>query len=135
MFRYRGRGLPDYVGGDEHGIEVQVAPRGIIRDRQGSASNEEEPGARIIQAPIRMPRANAIAEHWIASARRECLDRMLITGERHLRLALGEYADQLQHPPPAPSTPPEPACRTRASTVHLKKWPLCAFCGGTGPAA
>jgi hypothetical protein len=26
---------------------------------------------------------NAIAERWIASARRECLDRMLITGERH----------------------------------------------------
>ncbi len=27
-------------------------------------------------------------ERWIASARRECLDRMLITGERHLRLVL-----------------------------------------------
>jgi putative transposase len=34
---------------------------------------------------------NAIAERWMASARRECLDRMLITGERHLRLVLGEY--------------------------------------------
>jgi transposase InsO family protein len=29
----------------------------------------------------------------IASARRECLDRMLITGERHLRLVLDEYVD------------------------------------------
>jgi putative transposase len=28
----------------------------------------------------------------IASARRECLDRMLITGERYLRLVLDEYA-------------------------------------------
>ena len=37
--------------------------------------------------------SNAIAERWIASARRECLDRMLLTGERHLRLVLGEYAD------------------------------------------
>lgn len=45
----------------------------------------------------------------IASARRECLDRMLITGERHLQLVLGEYADHYdthrphrtlrQHPP------------------------------------
>ena len=39
------------------------------------------------------PESNAIAERWIASARRECLDRMLITGERHLRLVLGEHTD------------------------------------------
>ena len=50
-------------------------------------------GVRIIKTPVQAPRANAIAERWIASARRECLDRMLITGERHLRLVLDEYAD------------------------------------------
>jgi putative transposase len=38
-------------------------------------------------------RGNAIAERWIASARHECLDQMLITSERHLRLVLGEYVD------------------------------------------
>jgi hypothetical protein len=36
---------------------------------------------------------NAIAERWIASGRRECPDRMVITGERYLRLVLGEYID------------------------------------------
>jgi hypothetical protein len=40
-----------------------------------------------------VPRANAIAERWISSARREYLDRMLITGERHLRKVLAEYTD------------------------------------------
>ena len=50
-------------------------------------------GVRIIKTPLRAPRANAIAEGWIASTRRECLDRMLITGERHLRLVLSEYVD------------------------------------------
>ena len=49
-------------------------------------------GVRIIQAPIRAPRAKAIAERWAGRARRECLDRMLITSERHLRLVLGAYA-------------------------------------------
>ena len=67
-------------------------------------------GVRIIKTPIQAPRANAIAERWIASARRECLDRMLITGERHLRLVLAEYIDHydthrphraLQQNPPA----------------------------------
>ena len=65
---------------------------------------------RIIRTPVRAPRANAIAERWIASARRECLDRQLITGERHLRLVLNEYVDHynghrphrtLQQNPPA----------------------------------
>jgi len=44
------------------------------------------PGVRTIKAPVRTPRANAIAERWVGSARRECLDRMLVAGERHLRL-------------------------------------------------
>lgn len=50
-------------------------------------------GIRIIKTPMRAPRANTIAERWVTSARRECLDRMLIIGERHLRLVFGEYAD------------------------------------------
>jgi putative transposase len=64
----------------------------------------------VVKIPPRSPRANAIAERWIASARRECLDRMLITGERHLRLVLNDYTDHynlhrphraLQQNPPA----------------------------------
>jgi len=50
-------------------------------------------GVRIITTPVQAPRANAIAERRIASARRECLDRMLIVSERHLRLMLNEYVD------------------------------------------
>ena len=80
-------------------------------------------GVRIVKAPVRAPRANAIAERWIASARRECLDRMLITGERHLRLVLSEYADQLQLSPAAPGTAPEPACQASASTRCGRKRP------------
>jgi putative transposase len=72
-------------------------------------------GVRILKTPVRAPRANAIAERWIASARRECLDRMLIGGERHLRLVLGEYIDHYnthrphralqQHPPDGRAQP------------------------------
>jgi hypothetical protein len=50
-------------------------------------------GVRIIKTPVQAPRANAITERWIASARRECLDRMLITDERRLRQVLSGYID------------------------------------------
>ena len=75
-------------------------------------------GVRTIKTPVQAPQANAIAERWIASARRECLDRMLINGERHLRLVLDEYADHynthrpqraLHRNPPAGRQDPTPA--------------------------
>jgi hypothetical protein len=38
-------------------------------------------------------RANVIAERWVGSIRRECLDRMLIVNWRHLELVLAEYVN------------------------------------------
>jgi hypothetical protein len=69
----------------------------LIRDRDAKFTAAFDAvltaaGIRIIKTPVQAPRADAIAERWIASARRECLDRMLITGEHHLRPVLGEYA-------------------------------------------
>jgi transposase InsO family protein len=63
---------------------------------------------RIVKTPVRAPRANAIAERWVGSARRECLDRMLVAGERHLRLVLGEYTDHCNSHRPHRSLQQEP---------------------------
>jgi putative transposase len=49
-------------------------------------------GARIIKTPVRAPRANSFAERYAGTLRRECLDHLLIHGERHLRRILAEYA-------------------------------------------
>jgi putative transposase len=46
---------------------------------------------RIIKAPVRAPRANAIAERFVGTIRRELLDRLLIISQQHAAVALGEY--------------------------------------------
>jgi putative transposase len=48
-------------------------------------------GVRVIRTPIRSPKANAFAERFVKTVRRECLDHLLIFGERHLRWTLREY--------------------------------------------
>jgi transposase InsO family protein len=46
---------------------------------------------QILRTPVRAPRANAIAERWIGTVRRELLDRMLILNRRQLGTVLAEY--------------------------------------------
>ena len=48
-------------------------------------------GRRVVRTPVRAPRANAVAERWVGTVRRECLDWMLILGRRHLTQVLEEY--------------------------------------------
>jgi putative transposase len=48
-------------------------------------------GLRILTTLPKTPRMNAICERVNGTLRRELLDRILILGERHLALVLGEY--------------------------------------------
>jgi hypothetical protein len=70
--------------------------RFLIRDRDSKFTMSFDAvfasaDMRIIRTPIRAPRANAIAERFIGTLRRECLDHLLIIGPRHLDVVLSEY--------------------------------------------
>jgi putative transposase len=45
----------------------------------------------VLKIPYRAPRANAICERFLGSVRRECLDHVLIFGERQLYRVVKEY--------------------------------------------
>ena len=73
------------------------------RDTKFTSSFDEflnAEGARIIRTPVRAPQAEAFAERFVGTVRRECLARMLILGRRHLEVVLVEYlAHYNQHRP------------------------------------
>jgi transposase InsO family protein len=104
----------------------------LIRDRDTKFTDTFDTlfaseGIRILRTPVRAPRANAIAERWIGTVRRELLDRMLILNRRHLDHALAEYIDHFNHhrphralhqaaplrPLPPPSSQPDLRLRRR----------------------
>lgn len=73
-----------------------VQPRYLICDRDTKFEQRfrtvlESAGLQVVRTPILSPQANAHAERWVGSVRRECLDWMLILGERQLERVLGEY--------------------------------------------
>jgi putative transposase len=50
-----------------------------------------------ILTPYRSPKANAFAERWVRTVREECLDRVLILGERYLQRVVLDYIRYYNH--------------------------------------
>ena len=72
---------------------MAVTPRYLIRDRDGIYGNRFQQQAEalgieeVITAPG-SPRQNARTERVIGSIRRECLNHVIVLGERHLKRIL-----------------------------------------------
>jgi len=50
-------------------------------------------GVSPVRLPRKSPNLNAYAERFVLSIKSECLDRMVMLGERHLRRAIANYVD------------------------------------------
>jgi putative transposase len=95
--------ISDWVTKQARNLSMDLAEQAsavkfLIRDRDTkyTASFDAVFAAdaiRVTRTPVQAPRANAICERVIGTLRRECLDRMLILGRRHLATVLAEYVE------------------------------------------
>ena len=98
--------------------------RFLIRDRDGKFTAAFDGvfagnGTRVIKTPVRSPRANSFAERFVGTLRRECLDHVLILGERHLRNVLAEYARHYNGHRPHQGLQQEPPLRQPGHAVDI----------------
>jgi putative transposase len=108
------------------GFRIEGASPGgfLIRDRDGKFTRSFDAifaseNIRIVKTPVRAPKANAIAERFVGTVRRECLDWLLILDRRHLERVLRVFVEHYNAHRPHRSldlVPPEalgserPAC-------------------------
>jgi putative transposase len=108
----------------------EARPRFLIHDHDakygpGFARVAAASGIEVIRTPVRAPRANAVCERFLGSVRRECLDHILILGERHLGRVLTEYVGYFDcarpHQGIGQRTPLPPAAAVPAPHSHVKE--------------
>jgi putative transposase len=93
----------------------------LIRDRDSKFTTAfgrvfSGNGIRVIKTPVRAPRADSHAERFVGTLRRECLDHVLILGQRHLRKLLAGYVRHYNGHRPH---------RGRRQEPPLRQPPLC----------
>jgi transposase InsO family protein len=83
---------------------------------------------RVIRTPVKAPNANAHIERWVGSARRECLDRLLIFTRRQLERVLHVYVQHYNEQRPhraldlqAPEPRPKPSTRGQAAASAVRR--------------
>jgi transposase InsO family protein len=76
--------------------------RFLLHDRDAKFSDNFDSvfhaaGIQVLKLPPQSPNLNAFAERWVRSVKEECLDQLILFGERSLRHALDEYLAHHQH--------------------------------------
>ena len=104
----------------QHGHQLADAPA-LVRDRANQFIDAFDKIFRtkrmkILKTPVRTPAANAFAEPWIGTLRRELLDRTIIWNRRQLNKLVVDYIDHdnthrphrsLDQRPPVATDPPD----------------------------
>jgi putative transposase len=79
-----------------HLEETGLKATHLVRDRDTKFTRQfdsilESEGIEVVKTSVRAPNMNALAERFVQSARRECLDHFVFFGEKHLSHVVREY--------------------------------------------
>lgn len=91
-----GRNLTDAVDG------ILTGKRYLIHDRDPLFTAEfrsllKASGIESVKLPPRSPNLNAYAERFVRSIKESCLKRLILFGERSLRIAIREFVEHYHH--------------------------------------
>ncbi len=75
-------------------------------------------GIKILKTPVRTPVANAFAERWIGTLRRELLDRTLVWNRRQLERIVVDDIDHYNEHRSHRSLDQHPPSRARATPIR-----------------
>jgi len=109
------------------GLQERERPlRFLLRDNDAKFSGAFDEvfraeGVEVIRTPVEAPRAKAIAERFVGTARRECLDWILVANRRHLERVLRSFLDHYNGHRPHRSL--ELAAPDRAQVTPLPRTP------------
>ena len=98
-------------------------PRYLIRDRdrisgRGFLARAQRGGIETVLTPVRAPQANAVAERWIGTIRRECLDPIIPLNAGHLRRIVQEFVEYYNQTRPHRTLDLQPPAGPRPRQSH-----------------
>jgi len=101
-----------------------LTPRFLIRDRDSKYGDDfarvaKASSIEVLKTPYRAPKTNAVCERFLGSLRRECLDHLLVVGDRHLHRVIKEYVEYFNRARPHQGI----GQRIPGGTVPLPAWP------------
>ena len=86
------RNLTDHVDGFLRDKKFLILDNDSLFAKQFCGTLEDA-GVKIVRTAIQAPNMNSVAERWVQTVKRECLNKLILFGAQHLRRSLSEFAN------------------------------------------